>query len=57
MEWPQNTSYQAWLERLSYLITMKDRSYNLCKWGDAKDYEDEIEAHNKVEPQPLPQVS
>jgi len=57
MEWPQNTSYQAWLQRLSYLITMKARSNMMCRWGEEDEYDAEIEAHNKVEPPRLPQAS
>jgi len=56
MEWPQNTSYHACLERLSYLITMKNRSNNMCRWKEEEYYDVEIEAHNKVEPARLPQV-
>jgi hypothetical protein len=56
MEWPHNTSYKAWLERLSYLTTMKNRSNNMCRWKEEEDYNAEIEAHYKVEPARLPQV-
>lgn len=50
MEWPQNTSYKAWLERLLYLITMKKRSNNMCRWDEEDKYDADIKAHNKLEP-------